>query len=300
MARFFIDRPVFAIVISLVPAAGRNAVADRALPIAAVSADRPAHRAGHRRSISARARTSSRIGHRAARTSRSTASTDMRSTSTSVSGDDGTATICRHLRRSERDPDLAAVEVQNRVRSRLQPRCRSEVDRAGRHGRASSRPDILHVPSRCTRPDGHLRPARSSRQLHYVTHRRLAEARQGRAAMYDVFGSEFGMRIWLRPDRMASASRSPHADVVARDPRAERAGRRPDRSAQPPSAHSQNFQYSLRVRGRLVDASRVRRTSSSARSRTAPFVRLRDIGRVELGALATTASPASSAATARP
>ena len=96
-----------------------------------------------------------------------------------------------------------------------------------------------------------------------------------------VFGSEFGMRIWLRPDRMASLKIT--AADVARAIREQNVQAPAGQIGQPPSAPGQNFQYSLRVRGRLVDASEFADIIVGSKP-DGSFVRLRDIGRVELGA----------------
>ena len=51
-----------------------------------------------------------------------------------------------------------------------------------------------------------------------------------------------------------------------------------------PAPPGQTYQISVRAAGRLLDAQRVRRTSSSRPAQTASLVRLSDVGRVELGA----------------
>ena len=96
-----------------------------------------------------------------------------------------------------------------------------------------------------------------------------------------VFGSEFGMRVWLRPDRMASL-RITAADVAAAI-REQNVQAPAGQIGQPPSAPGQSFQYSLRVRGRLVEASEFANIIIGSKP-DGSFIRLRDIGRIELGA----------------
>ena len=162
-----------------------------------------------------------------------------------VSGDDGKANITVTFD-LERDPDLAAVEVQNRV-SQAQSQLPQEVIAAGSHG-----------PQAVTRHADVLQPsfARSTYDRQFINNyayvyvvdrlkrvKGIGDAR--------VFGSEFGMRIWLRPDRMASL-RLTAADVATAI-REQNVQAPAGQIGQPPSAQNQSFQYSLRVRGRLVD-----------------------------------------------
>ena len=142
-----------------------------------------------------------------------------------VSGDDGSANLTVTFA-LERDPDLAAVEVQNRV-SQAQAAAAAGGHRAGRHGAqaVSGHADVL----RGALAGRHLRPA-VHRQLRLCLHRRPAEARQGRGRCTSV-------RLRVRHADLAA----PRSDGEpqdhrrgrrARDPRAERPGAgRTDRAA---------------------------------------------------------------------
>ena len=193
-----------------------------------------------------------------------------------VSGDDGTANITVTFD-LERDPDLAAVEVQNRV-SQAQSQLPQEVIAQGVTVRKQS-PDTLMYFAVYSPDDTYDRLFIVNYAYVYIVDQLKRAKGVGDVR---VFGSEFGMRIWLRPDRMASL-RITAADVAAAI-REQNVQAPAGQIGQPPSAPGQSFQYSLRVRGRLVDVEEFAERSSSARSPTAHSSALRDIARVELGA----------------
>jgi HAE1 family hydrophobic/amphiphilic exporter-1 len=100
-------------------------------------------------------------------------------------------------------------------------------------------------------------------------------------AQVDLFGgTDYGMRIWLRPDRMAKLGLTP-ADVMAAikeqnlQAPAGRVGMRP-------SPQDQEFTYTVSAPSRLVNEDEfaniiIRESATGAQ------VRIKDIGRVELG-----------------
>jgi HAE1 family hydrophobic/amphiphilic exporter-1 len=101
-------------------------------------------------------------------------------------------------------------------------------------------------------------------------------------AQVDLFGgSEYGMRVWLRPDDLASLRLTP-ADVIAAI-REQNLQAPAGQIGAAPSAPGQQFTYTVRAPQRLVTAEEfgdiIVRSTAEGRE-----VRLRDIGRVELGA----------------
>ena len=100
-------------------------------------------------------------------------------------------------------------------------------------------------------------------------------------AQVDLFGgTDYGMRVWLRPDLMAKLGLTP-ADVIGAvqeqnlQAPAGRVGMRPS----PPD---QEFTYTVSAPGRLVNAEEfeniiIRETATGAQ------IRVKDVGRVELG-----------------
>ncbi len=96
-----------------------------------------------------------------------------------------------------------------------------------------------------------------------------------------LFGAEFGMRLWLKPDRMASLGVTTN-DVyraVAEQNVQSPAGQ----VGKLPAPATQQFQYSVEVQGRLREVAEFENIIVRARG-DGSFVRIRDIARVELGA----------------
>jgi len=96
-----------------------------------------------------------------------------------------------------------------------------------------------------------------------------------------VFGSDFGMRIWLQPDRMAELGIT--TSDVANAVREQNVQAPAGQIGQYPSPPNQAFQYSVEVQGRLVTAEQFGNIIVKAHP-DGSLVHLRDIARVELGA----------------
>jgi HAE1 family hydrophobic/amphiphilic exporter-1 len=98
----------------------------------------------------------------------------------------------------------------------------------------------------------------------------------------DLFGgAEYGMRVWLKPDGLATHGLTP-ADVIGAI-REQNLQAPAGQIGAAPSAPGQQFTYTVRAPGRLVTADEfadiIVRSTDDGRQ-----VRIRDIGRVELGA----------------
>jgi hydrophobic/amphiphilic exporter-1 (mainly G- bacteria), HAE1 family len=100
-------------------------------------------------------------------------------------------------------------------------------------------------------------------------------------AQVDLFGgTDYGMRIWLRPDRLAKLGLTP-ADVIT-SIREQNLLAPAGRIGAAPSPKDQQFTYTVSAPGRLVLPSEfeniiIRGTEAAAQ------VRIRDVGRAELG-----------------
>ena len=116
----------------------------------------------------------------------------------SVSGDDGSSAISVTFA-LERDPDLAAVEVQNRV-SQANSQLPSEVINAGITVLKQS-PDVLMYFALYS-PKATYDPLFISNYGFVYIVDELKRVKG--VGDVKVFGSDFGMRVWLKPDRMAS------------------------------------------------------------------------------------------------
>lgn len=175
------------------------------------------------------------------------------------------------------DIEQAQVLVQNRV-AIAEPRLPEEVRRLGVVTQKSS-PDILLVVHM-------LSPKGTFDQL-YISNYALLQVRDELARIDGVgqiqmFGArDYSMRIWLDPDRIASLNLTA-GDVLAAL-RAENVQVAGGALGQPPVDVSGAFQTNLTLQGRLTDVEQfeniVVKTGEEGR-----FTRLKDVARVELGA----------------
>jgi len=193
----------------------------------------------------------------------------------SVSGDDGSASIAVTFA-LERDPDLAAVEVQNRV-AQANSQLPAEVINAGVTVRKQS-PDTLMYLALYS-PDETYDPLFISNYGFVYVVDELKRVKG--VGDVRVFGSDFGMRVWLKPDRMASLGIT--AADVAQSIREQNLQVPAGQVGQPPATRGQSFQYSLRVQGRLIEVDEFADVIVGSKP-DGSFIRIRDIGRVELGA----------------
>ncbi len=176
------------------------------------------------------------------------------------------------------DLDQAQVLVQNRV-AVAEPRLPEEVRRTGVTVRKNS-PDLLMVVHM-------ISPDNTFDQL-YISNYALLQVRDVMARVKGVgsinlFGlREYSMRVWLDPDKIASLGMTASEVIGAlQQQNIQVAG---GALAQPPISNDQAFQTSLQLRGRLAQPEEfgeiVVKTGADGR-----FTRLRDVARVELGAL---------------
>jgi gold/copper resistance efflux pump len=173
-------------------------------------------------------------------------------------------------------PEMAQVEVQNRV-SRALPRLPVEVQRLGVTTQKLS-PDILMV-VHLVSPGGTYDPLYLS---NFATRRvKDALARVPGVGDVQVWGAgDYSLRVWLDPDRMAARSLAT-SDVVGaiREQNVQVAAGAVGQQPSPTSA----FQLAVDTRGRLSSPEEFEQIIV----RTDPgggTVRLRDVARVELGA----------------
>ena len=177
----------------------------------------------------------------------------------------------------DRNLDIAAVDVQNRAFSAL-GRLPSTVQQTGITVTKNSGSFIMGIG--VYSPDGRYDPLFISNYLDVY----VKDALKRLPGVGDViiFGErKFAMRIWLDPNRLAkrglatqdviSALQEQNVQVAAGS------------VGQPPAMADQGYQISVRAIGRLSDAHQfenivVRRASDGS------LIQVRDIGRVELGA----------------
>jgi multidrug efflux pump len=194
----------------------------------------------------------------------------------SSSNADGTMTLTATFRIGS-DLDLAQVQVQNRVAQAL-PRLPEDVRRFGVVTRKSS-PDLTMVV--------HLFSPDNRYDETYIRNYAVLQVKDTLAripGMGDVqlFGSgDYSMRVWLDPDKVAARNITA-SDVVAalREQNVQVAA---GTLGQQPAPRDASFQLSINARGRLVDEAEfgevIVKTSADGAN-----VRLKDVARIELGA----------------
>ncbi len=176
------------------------------------------------------------------------------------------------------DIDKAQVLVQNRVAA-AEPRLPEEVRRSGVQVRKNS-PDLLLVV--------HMISPDSTYDQVYISNYALLNVRDALARIPGVgevnaFGArEYSMRVWLDPERIAGLNLTAEEVLVAlRQQNAQVAG---GSVGEPPMPSQGAFEQSLQLRGRLLEAREfeeiVIKTGSDGRT-----VKLKDVARVELGAI---------------
>ncbi|HVG87043.1 MAG TPA: efflux RND transporter permease subunit [Vicinamibacterales bacterium] len=175
------------------------------------------------------------------------------------------------------DLDQAQVDVQNRVAQAL-PRLPQEVQRIGVVTEKSS-PDFIMV-VHLVSPDERYDMLYLSNFAHLRVRDELLRIRGVGNAQ--VFGAgEYSMRVWLDPDRLAS--RQLTASDVVRAIRERNVQVAAGVLGGPPAPTDTSFQVSVNARGRLANeeefADVVVRATPDGR-----ITRIRDVGRVELGA----------------
>jgi hydrophobic/amphiphilic exporter-1 (mainly G- bacteria), HAE1 family len=195
---------------------------------------------------------------------------------TSSSGNNGVSTITATFE-LDRDPDLAAVDIQNRVNT-AQGRLPNAVKATGISIVKASNNFVFGAAVFST--DGRYDPLFISNYLDVYVKDSLK--RVPGVADVVIFGErKYSMRLWLDPVRMASRGLTA-GDVVnaLQEQNVEVAA---GQVGQPPSKPSQEYQISVRAIGRLSEAGQfdniILKTNADG-----TLVRVKDVGRSELGA----------------
>jgi len=195
---------------------------------------------------------------------------------TSSSGNNGSSSIVATFD-LDRDPDLAAVDIQNRVNT-AQGRLPNTVKANGIAILKASNNFVFGAA--VFSPDGRYDPLFISNYLDVYVKDSLK--RVPGVADVILFGErKYSMRLWLDPVRMASRALTA-GDVVSalQEQNVEVAA---GQVGQPPSRPSQEYQISVRAIGRLSEASQfdniILKTNNDG-----TLVRVKDVGHSELGA----------------
>ncbi|MBP2630259.1 MAG: bepE 2 [Firmicutes bacterium] len=270
MARFFINRPIFAIVLSLIiTLLGITAVVN--LPIAQYPQISPP-------TISV---STTYAGANADVVDQTVAQVieeqvngveDMVSMS-STSNDAGSYSLSIQFE-TEKNADTAAVQAQNRV-AQANASLPSTVQTTGVTTRKASQDMSLMF--NLWSPDDSFD---ANFLKNYGTIYLIDDIKRvSGVGEVSAFGSDYSMRIWLQPEKMAQLAVS--VDEVTSAIEAQNIQAASGSVGKMPADTNQQFQYSTRVKGRLSDPKEyeniVVRTKEDG-----GFIRLKDIARVEL------------------
>ena len=283
LARFFIDRPIFAwvisIVIMLVGRRGGRHAADRA-----VSRDHAADGAGdlHYPGASAKVVADTVAAPIEQQVNGVENMLYMSSQCTNDGGYNLTVTF-----EVGTNLDMAQVLVQNRVTLALPPLPERSAS-AGRQRRRRSRPTSCWS-STSSRPTARYDELYLSNYATIQISDELARIKGVGDVTY-LGQRDYSMRVWLDPEKMAARDLTA-SDVVQRRSRTRTCRSPPGRSAAPPVPAGQEFQYTLSTLGRLTSP------SSSATSSSRPSQGDAEQGRtVAARSCGCATSPASSSA----
>jgi multidrug efflux pump len=274
MSKFFIDRPIFASVLSIVIVIA-GLVAMRVLPIAQYPEIVPPQVVISATYPGATAETIAETV--AAPLEQQVNGVEnmiyMQSTSTAS----GTLSLSVYFQTGT-NPDQATINVNNRVQ-RATALLPEEVRRQGVTvtKRSSSILQVLTMSS----PDRRYDTLYIS---NYALINVLDELRRtpgvGDASLFGA--SDYSMRIWLRPDKVAQYNLTP-SDIAA-SVREQNAQFAAGRFAEEPMAGRQDFTYSVTTQGRFADPREFEQIILRSDENGAAL-RLKDVARVELGSL---------------
>src|SRR3954463_5219937 len=270
-SRFFIDRPIFAVVISLfIVLAGLAAM--RVLPIAQYPEIAPPV-------VQVRAvypGASARVLEETVAAPLENAINGVEDMlyMSSTSSSEGVVTIAVTFNIGV-DVDKAALNVNNRVKQ-VEPRLPLEARRQGVAGGKGS-PVFLQVIAVYS-PDGSRDDLFTS---NYVTLNVLDQVKRVPGTTnVQIFGAkDYAMRIWLQPDRLAAVKLSP--GDVARAINEQNAQFAAGKIGEPPTGGGQELVYTVTTKGRLSEPKEfediiLRSNPDGSR------LRLKDVARVEL------------------
>jgi hydrophobic/amphiphilic exporter-1 (mainly G- bacteria), HAE1 family len=195
---------------------------------------------------------------------------------TSSSGNDGTCAIVVTFDPT-RDLDIAAVDVQNRI-SQAEGLLPNEVKQVGISVTRVSNNFVLAAAAFAEHGEY------DALFISNYVDRFVRDELKRVPGVGDVlvFGiGRYAMRLWLDPDKLAG--RNVTADDVVRALREQNVQVAAGQVGAPPARQGQTFQISVRAAGRLTDPEQFENIILT-RSSEGAVVRVKDIGRTELGA----------------
>ncbi len=196
---------------------------------------------------------------------------------TSTSSNDGSSTITATFQ-ATRNKDIAAVDVQNRISS-VQSQLPDTVQQTG--VRVSKQSNNILLAIGLYAENGEYNNVFLSNYADiYIADalKRVTGVSEAR-----IFGERrYSMRLWLDPERLAARSLVVQDVVTALREQNIQVGA--GRIGQSPAPKDQLYQIDLRAVGRLKDPAEFDNLIVKADQQSGTLVRLRDVGRAELGA----------------
>ncbi|WP_094606295.1 Efflux pump membrane transporter BepE [Sporomusa silvacetica DSM 10669] len=176
---------------------------------------------------------------------------------------------------TEKDSDTAAVQAQNRV-AQANASLPSTVQTTGVTTRKSSQ-DMSMIFTLWSPSDNYdANFLKNYGSIYMIDDIKRVKG----VGEVSAFGSDYSMRIWLQPEKMAQLGISVGEVTSAIETQNVQAAA--GAFGKMPTASQQQFQYTAKVKGRLTDAKEFE--NIIVRSKTdGSFVRIKDIARVELG-----------------
>lgn len=200
----------------------------------------------------------------------------------STSANDGTSSINLTFELG-RNQDIAAVDVQNRV-STVLSRLPGPVTQTGVQVTKANNNFLLAIGLYSDRDESKGQDIYDDTYLSNYADLYIGDAIKRLKGVGDVqiFGErKYAMRLWLDPDRLASRNLTPQDVITTVQQQNLQVGA--GQIGQPPATPGQQYQYSVSAQGRLQEVEEfndlVIRTTENG-----TLIRLRDVGRAELGA----------------
>lgn len=194
---------------------------------------------------------------------------------TSVSGNDGTSIIQVYFKVGT-DPDLAAVNVQNRV-STVSNELPEEVLKAGVSVEKEVASMLMYLNILSDDPSADEKFIYNFADINI-----LAELKRIEGVGYAVImgAREYSMRVWLKPDRMAGYGIS--ADEIISAIRQQNIEAAPGKTGESSDKAPQMLQYVLRYTGKFIEPSQYENIVLRA-NRDGSILKLKDVADVEFG-----------------
>lgn len=195
----------------------------------------------------------------------------------SVSGNDGTSIIQVYFEVGT-DPDLAAVNVQNRVATVLDE-LPEEVIKAGVQTEKEINSMLMYINLKSDDPTLDEKFIYNFADINVLPELKRIEG----VGFTDILGNrEYAMRIWLKPQRLDAYEIS--AEEVIEALRAQNLEAAPGKIGESSGRKAQSMQYVLRYTGKLTEQEQYEKVVIKV-TETGEMVRLKDIAEVEFGSV---------------